>query len=329
MLLLQGCIIFWILCLYNCQAFECPSANGIFADPSDKTCHRYYICANGNPTEYNCAPGTVFDPNLQICNFESNYQCGDGTTVSPTTGPTGPTTEGTTAPITTEGPTTPTTSPSDTCGDKKIVCYYPNWAYYRRGKGKFLVEDINVHMCTHVVYSFVVLQKQKFTVKIFDQWLDVDLKNYEKFVAMKKKNPKLKVLVALGGWNESQDNAGKYSQLFRNQANRAKFVKSAVEFLQKWNFDGLDLDYEYPNAGDKSGFGQFVKELKIAFQPFGFELTAAISASPGKISRGYDIPTMAEYMDAIHIMTYDLHGSWEKNSRSPCTTLCKALGCKC
>ena len=58
-------------------------------------------------------------------------------------------------------------------------------------------------MCTHVVYSFVVLNTQKFNLKIFDQWLDIDLKNYEKFVAMKKKNPKLKVLVALGGWTGS------------------------------------------------------------------------------------------------------------------------------
>ena len=45
-----------------------------------------------------------------------------------------------------------------------------------------------------------------------------------------------------------------------------------------------------------------------------FQLTAAISASPGKISKGYDIQLMAKYMDAIHIMAYDLHGSWEKTA---------------
>ena len=59
---------------------DCPSPNGIFADTTDNTCKRYYICANGGPVEYNCGPGTVFDPNLQVCNYESNYQCGDGTT---------------------------------------------------------------------------------------------------------------------------------------------------------------------------------------------------------------------------------------------------------
>ena len=57
---------------------QCPNPNGIFADPSDPTCKRYYICANGSPHEYNCPAGLVFDPNVSICNYESNYQCGDG-----------------------------------------------------------------------------------------------------------------------------------------------------------------------------------------------------------------------------------------------------------
>ena len=67
---------------------DCPSPNGIFADSTDNTCKRYYICANGSPVEYNCGPGTVFDPNLQVCNYESNYQCGDGTTEHQTSAPT-------------------------------------------------------------------------------------------------------------------------------------------------------------------------------------------------------------------------------------------------
>ena len=44
------------------------------------------------------------------------------------------------------------------------------------------------------------------------------------------------------------------------------------------------------------------------------QLTAAISASPGVIREGLDVPVMAKYMDAIHIMAYDYHGSWEKKA---------------
>ncbi len=84
--------------------------------------------------------------------------------------------------------------------------------------------------------------------------------------------------------------------------------------MQKWGFDGLDLDYEYPDAGDKANFALFVKELKESFKPHGYEVTAAISASPTKITNGYEATMMAEYMDAIHIMAYDLHGSWEKQA---------------
>jgi len=69
------------------------------------------------------------------------------------------------------------------------------------------------------------------------------LAGYKKATELKNSFPKLKVTVAVGGWNEGSE---KYSQLARDPTKRRKFAESVVQFLQKYNFDGLDLDWEYP-----------------------------------------------------------------------------------
>ena len=67
---------------------------------------------------------------------------------------------------------------------------------------------------------------------------------YEKVVALKKHG--IKVLIAIGGWNDSL--GSKYSKLVNNPSARAKFTEHVVGFIKKHNFDGLDLDWEYPKC---------------------------------------------------------------------------------
>lgn len=67
---------------------------------------------------------------------------------------------------------------------------------------------------------------------------------YEKFVALKKRG--VKVLLAIGGWNDSAGN--KYSKLVNNKQARDKFITHVIQFLKKYNFDGLDVDWEYPKC---------------------------------------------------------------------------------
>lgn len=95
-------------------------------------------------------------------------------------------------------------------------------------------------MCTHIVYGFAVLDRDSLSIKPHDTWADFDNHFYERVVAYKKKG--LKVTVAIGGWNDSAGD--KYSRLVRNEAARARFIKRVIEFIEKHNFDGLDLDWE-------------------------------------------------------------------------------------
>ena len=131
-----------------------------------------------------------------------------------------------------------------------------------------------------------------------------------------------KVLLALGGWNDSA--GSKYSKLVNNPASRKAFIKHAVEFLINNNFDGLDLDWEYPkcwqvdcNKGpesDKEAFAAWIKELHFALKPAGLLLTAAVSPSNKVIDAGYDIPALDKYLDYVSVMTYDYHGQWDKQT---------------
>ena len=97
------------------------------------------------------------------------------------------------------------------------------------GNGKYLVENIDTSICTHIIYSFVILDPVNYIMKIHDPWLDIDLGNINKFLQLKAINPNVKLLVALGGWNDSR--LPKYSIMLADQAKRTAFVNNAVEFI--------------------------------------------------------------------------------------------------
>ena len=58
-----------ILIIDQFKTVNCPYPNGVFADPDDSTCMTYYVCGHGIAYEYKCSPGTVFDPQINSCNW--------------------------------------------------------------------------------------------------------------------------------------------------------------------------------------------------------------------------------------------------------------------
>jgi len=202
----------------------------------------------------------------------------------------------------------------------KVVCYYTNWAWYRQGLGKYKPEDIDWTLCTHINYGFAILDPTRLEITAHDSWADIDNKFFTKVSALKEKG--VRVSIALGGWNDSEGD--KYSRMVSSPASRANFVKTAVEFIERWGFEGMDLDWEYPkcwqvdcNAGpasDKDNFSALVRELKAEFQPRGWILSAAVSPSKTVMDEGYDIPALSRDLDIINVMTYDYHGHWDKKT---------------
>lgn len=195
-------------------------------------------------------------------------------------------------------------------GKPRIVCYYPNYSFWRKALGKFTPEDIDGKLCTHLVYAFIVLDPETLTVKASDTWLDVEKGNYEAFAKIKQDNPSLKTLVSLGGWVDSNENREAYNLIFNHDKARDTFIESTIAFLEAWNFDGLDLSFEFPQVSERQSFAIWVKKIHQVFKDK-YELTASIPANTKRIQEGYAIDELDSVLDAFHVMAYDMHGPWE------------------
>ncbi|KAK9883780.1 hypothetical protein WA026_001972 [Henosepilachna vigintioctopunctata] len=194
----------------------------------------------------------------------------------------------------------------------QVFCYLTSWSQKRPGSGKFTPEDINAGLCTHVVYAFATLKDHKLT-----ESSDKDPEMYDRIIALREKNPDLKVLLAIGGWAFGST---PFKELTGNVFRMNQFVYDAIEFLRDYQFNGLDVDWEYPRgADDRVSYLNLLKELRVAFegeaktsgQPR-LLLTAAVPASFEAIAAGYDVPEISKYLDFINVMTYDFHGQWER-----------------
>jgi chitinase len=159
--------------------------------------------------------------------------------------------------------------------------------------------------------------------------------NLNQLAELKKKNPKLRVLISLGGWTGSAT----FSDAALTDASRQKLVSSCVDLWIKGNlpglsagvaagvFDGIDLDWEWPgsegNAGnvirpeDKRNFTLLSAEFRKQLDALGrqnrkhYDLTAFLPAAPAKIDAGFEAKKIFKYLDFGTVQGYDFHGSWE------------------
>ncbi|MCP3757083.1 glycosyl hydrolase family 18 protein [Streptomyces sp. TBY4] len=213
--------------------------------------------------------------------------------------------------------------------------YFTNWGVYGRNYHvKNLVTSGTAAKITHINYAFGNVQGGKCTIgdayadydKAYTADQSVDGKadtwdqplrgNFNQLRKLKAQYPNIKVLWSFGGWTWS----GGFGQAVQNPA---AFAQSCYDLIEdpRWAdvFDGIDLDWEYPNACglscDTSGAASFKNMMQAMRAKFGANnlVTAAISAdgsNGGKLDVA-DYAGAAQYIDFYNVMTYDFFGAWD------------------
>lgn len=202
-------------------------------------------------------------------------------------------------------------------------CFYTNWAQYRKGGARFLPKDIDARFCTHISYAFATLKNGELAAF---EWNDDDTPYaegmYKQVNNVKKQNPGLKTLLAIGGWNMGSN---LFSDMVATKQTRQKFITSTISFLSSRNFDGLDICWEYPTKRgsppqDKERFGLLLKELRTAFDENAKKglskliLGIVVGTDENLIENAYDIDAIKSSVDAVSLLSYDFYSAMSTDS---------------
>lgn len=208
----------------------------------------------------------------------------------------------------------------------KVIGYYPSWAIYRQQP--LQPKEIDANLLTHINYAFVKVDTTG-NLSLADPWADTDYGsdlnsakpykgNFLQLVQLKKRYPHLKTLFSVGGWTFSDS----FSEMAANPQARANFIRQTIDFCEKYEFDGIDIDWEFPGFSGHNGcpedtqnFTLLLKEMHAALKAHQPALLISIAAPSGSHYKDIELSAIHNYLDWINLMGYDLHGPWEEGAQ--------------
>ncbi|KZV78356.1 hypothetical protein EXIGLDRAFT_783948 [Exidia glandulosa HHB12029] len=200
-----------------------------------------------------------------------------------------------------------------------------NFGYYDDWTWKPLPAEVDTSGLTHILYSFAscsnttghISVNDDDTKKKFDGDSEDDSTNLlgglKQMYLLKQKQRNLKVLLSVGGYTASIN--GDFNFLSDDGMVKT-FVADAVQMIEDFGLDGIDVDYEAIDATTGPLFVSLMTQLRSALDDYATQksdtpylLTAAVALSP---STGIDVPTLDKALDFWN--AYDMSGSWVKTA---------------
>ncbi|KAI1303901.1 Acidic mammalian chitinase [Halotydeus destructor] len=167
--------------------------------------------------------------------------------------------------------------------------------------------------CTHVSYAYADIDEGR--IAHVNETLD----SYNlKALSDLKKTSATKILIAVPGYGK----AYRMSAMSRTQDSRQIFIESVLEFIKKFQLDGVLIDWRYPlvdieaqaidRTQDKENFASLVKEMRTQL---GSKLVIGVTVGASNWvihkHRPYDEEVLDQNVDFVDILTHSYHGFWE------------------
>lgn len=210
-----------------------------------------------------------------------------------------------------------------------VLGYFTNWAHARPAPYDFRTSDVDASLFTHLAYAFAGIEvspdREHYSLALS---APEDARLVREVMALKEKNPRLEVLLSVGGWamNDSPTE-WIFTSLAETPERRGRFIRQTVRLLREHGFDGLDVDWEFPGAPERGGravdrenftalLREFRAHMRAEAEASGRpELRLTIAAPAGPFfAQHLDLSAIHEPLDWINVMTYDYHGEWEERT---------------
>ncbi|MEO5681155.1 MAG: glycoside hydrolase family 18 protein [Chitinophagaceae bacterium] len=177
-------------------------------------------------------------------------------------------------------------------------------AYYAGPTAR--IDSFEVEKLTHLIFCFCHLKENKLSVGSAR-----DSATIQKMVALKSRNPQLKIILSLGGWG----GCASCSPVFASKKGRKEFARSVRDLNNYFGTDGIDLDWEYPaiegfpghaySPEDKPAFTQLVTQLRKKLGKSN-EISFAAGGFTSFIDSSVDWKKVMQKVDRVNLMSYDL-----------------------
>jgi len=182
---------------------------------------------------------------------------------------------------------------------KRLLGYYTGWSKYNNPP--YTASQIPYSKLTHIAHAFLLLSPKA------DGTIEIPAGTLEPALLTKAHAAGVKVLISIGGGDGIE--GPRFNKMALSETSRQAFVTNVRNFLVQYGYDGVDIDWEIPNARDRSDCTTLMQELRNGL-PSPWLISMAVPSDPRNWGQGFDIPALAPLLDFMNVMTYDYYGTW-------------------